>query len=55
MWIIYNETIITKPKIDFWEGLLHGIFWLEWFHSEDDQTTPQMLSYPWFPFLAEEV
>jgi hypothetical protein len=53
MSVTFSPTIIAKPEIEFREELSHSICWLEVLDFEIVQSTPEMLIYARFCFLAE--
>jgi hypothetical protein len=55
IWVIFNATIIAEAKIAFREEFSQGICRLEALDLEVDQSTPEMLIYPGFRFLAKQL
>jgi len=55
MWIIFNQSIIAKPKIEFREEHSQGICWLKWSDFEVFQSTPEMIIYHCFRVLAKRL
>jgi len=51
--MIFNRSIIAKPKFQFSEELSQGICWLKWFNFDVVQSMPQRFIYQKWCLLAK--